>query len=121
MLRRRACSARVRAHDCPTPVFLVVDGASAHTANIVKDYVLSTEHRFRLFFLPPYSPELNPDEWVWKNVKHDQIKRAVPMSKSHLWTLAQEALLRLQKIPEIVGSFFFGDPHLAYITAQSQS
>jgi transposase len=108
------------AHDCPTPVFLVVDGSSAHTANIVKDYVASTEGRFRLFFLPPYSPELNPDEWVWKNVKHDQIKRAVPMSKGHLWTLAQQALLRLQKIPEIVKGFF-GDPHLAYITPQSQS
>jgi transposase len=108
------------AHDCPTPVFLVVDGSSAHTANIVQDYVASTEGRFRLFFLPPYSPELNPDEWVWKNVKHDQIKRAVPMNKGHLWTLAQQALLRLQKIPEIVKGFF-GDPHLAYITPQSQS
>jgi transposase len=108
------------AHDCPTPVFLVVDGSSAHTANIVKDYVQSTEGRLRLFFLPPYSPELNPDEWVWKNVKHDRIKKAVPLSKGHLWTLAQEALLRLQKIPEIVRGFF-GDPHLAYIKAQSQN
>jgi len=26
--------------------------------------------------LKGYSPELNPDEWVWKNVKHDDIKRA---------------------------------------------
>jgi transposase len=66
------------AHDCPTPVFLVVDGSSAHTAKIVKDYVLSTEGRLRLFFLPPYSPELNPDEWVWKNVKRDRIKKRYP-------------------------------------------
>jgi hypothetical protein len=42
------------------------------------------------------------------------------MSKGHLWTLAQEALLRPQKIPEIVKGFF-GDPHLAYIKEQSQS
>jgi hypothetical protein len=48
-------------HDGPTPVFLIVDGSSAHTAQIVKNYVLSTEGRLRLFF-PPYSPELNPDE-----------------------------------------------------------
>jgi transposase len=103
-------------HDCPTPVFLVVDGHSAHTAKIVKKYVASTEGGLRLFFLPPYSPELNPDEWVWKNVKHDQIKRAVPTSKGHLWTLAHNALLRLQNMPRTVKAFF-SHPHLAYITA----
>lgn len=54
-------------HDCPTPVFLVADGHSAHTVKIVKEYVASTEGGLRLFFLlPSYSPELNPDEWVWK-------------------------------------------------------
>jgi transposase len=35
----------------------------------VRDYVDSLDGRLKLFFLPPYSPELNPDEWVWKNVK----------------------------------------------------
>jgi transposase len=29
--------------------------------------------RLRLCFLPRYAPELNPDEWVWKHVKHDRI------------------------------------------------
>ena len=33
--------------------------------------------RIELFFLPSYSPDLNPDEWVWKNVKHDNINRIV--------------------------------------------
>jgi transposase len=35
--------------------------------------VASLNGRLKLFFLPGYSPELNPDEWVWKNVKHDQV------------------------------------------------
>jgi transposase len=30
----------------------------------VKRFVQSTEGKLRLFFLPPYSPDLNPDEWV---------------------------------------------------------
>jgi transposase len=107
-------------HDCATAVLLIVDGSPAHTANIVKDYVASTEGRLQIFFLPPYSPELNPDEWVWKNVKHDRIKRTVPMSKGHLWTIARDALFWLQGMPERVMAFF-GDPHLAYIRAQSQS
>jgi transposase len=103
-------------HDCPGPVFLIVDGSSTHTARAVHEYVKSTGGRLRLFFLPPYSPELNPDEWVWKNVKHDQIGPAVPMGRTHLWTLARDALQRLQNAPDIVRGFF-ADPHLAYMRA----
>src|SRR5689334_24675117 len=62
-------------HDAPGPVFLVLDNVSFHKAQIVKDYVASLEGRLKLFFLPAYSPELNPDEGVWKNVKNDDIKR----------------------------------------------
>jgi transposase len=88
--------------------------AVAHRANAVKEYVASTEGRLQIYFLPPYSPDLNPDEWVWKNVKHDQIKRAVPMDESHLRRLAYNALERLKKMPGIVRGFF-ADPSLAYI------
>jgi transposase len=109
------CKALV--HDCPTPVFLIVDGSSAHTATAVAEYVKTTQGRLQLFFLPPYSPELNPDEWVWNNVKNTQVKRAVPMSQNHLWSLAQAALKRLQDMPHIVRGFF-ADPHLAYIHAE---
>ncbi len=103
-------------HDTgPAPVFLVVDGSPIHTANAVKKYVESTEGGLNLFFLPPYSPDLNPDEWVWNNVKNSQIYRTVAMSQSHLWSIARDALTRLQGLPEIVRGFF-SDPHLRYIT-----
>ena len=104
-------------HDCPTPVFLIVDGSSAHTAKIVKEYVGSTGGRLSLFFLPPYSPELNPDEWVWKNVKHDAVGRAVAMSKGHLYGIVYDALRRLQTTPQIIKGFF-ADPCLAYIAGE---
>lgn len=64
-------------HDEPNPVFLIVDGHPVHRSKAVKTFVDSTQGRLRLFFLPPYSPELNPDEWVWENVKHDRIGKAV--------------------------------------------
>lgn len=103
-------------HDCHTPVFLVVDGSSVHKAKAVTEYIASTEGRLELFFLPPYSPELNPDEWVNKNVKHDRIARAVPMTRDDLQALALDALERLKRCPEIVRGFF-ADPRLAYIKA----
>lgn len=102
--------------DCPTPVFLIVDGVRYHSAKAVQRYVQSTEGALTIFFLPPYSPDLNPDEWVWNNVKNTKIYRAVATSQSHLYTIAHDALTRLQRAPETIRGFF-GDPNLAYITA----
>ena len=51
------------------PVFLVVDGLPAHKAKTVAAYVQSTRGRLELHFLPPYAPDLNPDEFVWSHLK----------------------------------------------------
>jgi hypothetical protein len=45
-------------------VFLIVDGHPVHRSVKVQQYVASTKGRLQLFFLPPDSPELNPDEQV---------------------------------------------------------
>jgi len=89
-------------HDAPGPVYLVVDGHPAHRATVTKEFIASTEGRLKLFFLPGYSPELNPDEWVWKNVKHDRIGKTGVTSKQDLKSKAIGALRRLQKRPGLV-------------------
>ena len=63
--------------DAGRPVFLIIDNSQVHHANILKEYAEQSDGMLTLFFLPPYSPDLNPDEWVWKNVKHDNLGRAV--------------------------------------------
>jgi transposase len=103
-------------HDLDTPIFLVVAGSSVHKAKKVKAYVADTHGQLKLFFLPPYSPELNPDEWVNKNVKHDKVARAVPLTRDALKTIVTDALERLTRSPEIVRGFF-ADPKLSYISA----
>lgn len=103
-------------HDTAGPVFLIVDGHPAHRARAVTDYVASTGGQLRLFFLPPYSPELNPDEWVWKNVKHDRVGRASITNADDLKHQAFAALRRLQRLPHVVRGFL-ADPNLRYITA----
>jgi transposase len=97
-------------------VFLIVDNHSIHLSNETRAFVASTDGRLRLFFLPTYSPELNPDEWVWKNVKHDRIGRSGITSAADLHTKATRALQRLQDLPGIVRGFF-ADPDLRYIHA----
>jgi transposase len=96
-------------------IFLIVDGHPVHKAKKVAEFVKDhAEGRMRIFFLPPYSPDLNPDEWVWNNVKNDRIGRSVIMSADDLKSMAIGALRRLQKLPGVVRGFF-RDPKLAYI------
>jgi transposase len=95
-------------------VFLVLDNLSVHKAKVVTKYLTATEGRLTLYFLPPYSPELNPDESVWKHVKNDQIARAGIRRGSELFERTHQALQRLADAPDLVRGFF-GDPHLAYI------
>jgi transposase len=99
-----------------TPIYLVLDGHPAHRSIATRNFAASTDGRLRLVFLPGYSPELNPDEWVWKNVKADRVGRIGVTSKTDLVTKVTSALHRLQKLPDIVRGFFH-DPNLAYITA----
>ena len=70
--------------------------------------------RIELFFLPSYSPDLNPDEWVWKNVKNDHVAREVPRRPGHLFEIARRALRGLHATPAKIQAFF-ADPYLAYI------
>jgi len=96
-------------------IFLIVDGHPAHRAAKVKEFTENeTGGRLKIFFLPPYSPDLNPDEWVWNNVKNDRVGRKVIMGKDDLKAKAIGALRQLQKLPDVVRGFF-RDPHLSYI------
>jgi transposase len=47
-------------------VFVISDNARYHHAQLHKDYREDCADRFALCFLPPYSPDLNPIERVWK-------------------------------------------------------
>lgn len=100
--------------DAGRPVFLILDNSQVHRAVILKEYARDSGGMLTLFFLPPYSPELNPDEWVWKNVKHDNLGRAAAKSTDDLAKFARIALGRLKGAPHLVRSFF-GDPALTYI------
>jgi transposase len=101
--------------DTRGPIYLVVDGHPTHRSKLVNEFVTSTDGALRLFVLPAYSPQLNPDEWVWKNVKHDRVGRTSVTGPDDLKTKVIGALRRLQKLPHIVRAFF-ADPDLLYIT-----
>ena len=102
-------------HDFPEPIFLIVDGYGSHKSGKTLDFVKSTEGRLNLFFLPPYSPELNPDEWVWKSIKHDWVGKTASRTMVELRNGISKAFSTLQSTAENVLSIF-RDPDLAYIS-----
>ena len=50
---------------------LLLDNVRFHHARTVKDVWLPAHPRVRFLFLPAYSPDLNPQEWVWKAMRAD--------------------------------------------------
>ncbi|MGC2461299.1 MAG: transposase, partial [Steroidobacteraceae bacterium] len=93
-------------HGQRRPVFLIVDGHPAHRAKLVKAYVESLEGKLRLYFLPPYSPEPNPDELVCNDVKNNAVGRSRLDGPEDLHRAAVSRLRLLQKRPDRVRSFF---------------
>ncbi len=61
-------------------IFLIVERYPSHQAKMVQKYLESVKDRFRLFFLPPHSPELNPDERVSVDLNTTKLGRRVGSS-----------------------------------------
>jgi transposase len=93
-------------HGVPCMVFLIVDGHPAHKAKGVTRFIETVKDRFRLYFLPPYSPELNPDEGVWNDLKNNAIGRQPLHSPEHLHGAVISHLRFIQKSPHRVYSYF---------------
>jgi transposase len=98
-LKRLLCGAQRK-------IFLIVDGHPTHRARKTKQFVASTEGKLELFFLPPYSPELNPDEHVWNHVKNHRVGRKVITNRDDLEREVRASLRSLLRTPEKVRSFF---------------
>jgi len=86
-------------------IFLIVDGHPAHKAKLVKEFLKENADEIELFFLPAYSPELNPDELVWAYMK-PRLSRGVSQTKEELKAKAYSVLRRIQRLPDLVISFF---------------
>jgi transposase len=93
-------------------IFLVVDGHPMHKAKLVQRFIQEHSDAIELFFLPPYAPQLNPDELAWAHIKA-RVAKATVQTKQELKRSVERVMHRLQKLPDIVASFF-GTPTCAY-------
>ena len=88
------------------PVMLVVDGLPVHKAKMVQEYVQSTKGKLELHFLPSYSPDLNPDEFVWNHLKQNGTSKKPLRKDESLRQRVEDDLTAIQNNPKLVRSFF---------------
>ena len=95
------------------PIFLIVDRGSAHRAKKTQAFVAAMDGKLQLFYLPPYSPDRNPDELVWKHLKADTVGRMVTTNKADFKAKVVSSMHSLQKRPAKIRAFY-QKPSLKY-------
>jgi transposase len=88
------------------PVFLIWDGHPMHKSGKVAQKVRSFKGKLRLYLLPSYSPELNPGEGVWREVKSHRLGRAGVFTFADMKSKALGALQHLAHRPDKIRTFF---------------
>jgi hypothetical protein len=92
--------------DAPHKLFVIVDNLRVHRARIVLDWLADHADRIEVFYLPPYAPEHNPDEYLNNDVKQAMARRHTPLNKPAMKAGLTSHMRRLQRRPDKVRSFF---------------
>ena len=99
--------------DSERKIFLIFDNLRAHHSKLVKAWLETRKDQIEIFYLPSYSPELNPDERLNASLKH-AIGTTVPVkTRTKLKAAAESHMTGLANSPETVRAFF-RDPRCKY-------
>ena len=92
--------------DVGRKLYLIVDSHPVHKAQRVTRWLQDNEEHIRLFFLPTYSPELNPDEMLNNDVKANAVCRRRATTLLEMMSEVRSYLYSTQKRPDIVRNYF---------------
>jgi len=85
---------------------VVMDQARPHTSVKTKAFIASRE-RLHVFYLPPYSPDWNPDESVWHHLKKQELRDHKARTKEEMQSLAQDKLSQMSRNSRQLRGIFF--------------
>jgi transposase len=85
-------------------IYLIVDNASIHHAKIVKQYI-GSQRKIRLFYLPPYAPDINPVE-LFNNTIKTHLRSLPAMTKDELIEYTNKYMQAKMEDNELMRSFF---------------
>jgi transposase len=92
-------------NDTGKPIIVIADNASYHQGKFVKECAEKSNDQVTLINLPPYAPELNPDEQVWNHAK-SRLGKLFIETKEQLVSEVRAILQSIQRSPDLVRSFF---------------
>jgi transposase len=87
-------------------IFLILDNLRVHHSKVVKQWLAEHTEQIEIFYLPSYSPELNPDELLNADLKQRVTTAAPARTKHGLTQSAVRALRSVQKQPQRVRNYF---------------
>lgn len=87
-------------------IFLVVDGHSAHKTKAINAWLAENKSRIEIFFLPPYSPELNAQEYVNQDLKTNVIGKKRPINKEQMRNNVEEFMNKRKNDRKQVQKYF---------------
>ena len=99
--------------DADRKVFLILDNLRVHHSYKARDWLLEHTDQIEVFFLPSYSPELNPDEYLNCDLKAGVHSGPPARSKEQLKSKVLSHLRKLQRMPKRVMKYF-KHPKIAY-------
>ena len=85
---------------------VVMDQARPHTSKKTQNFI-EEQKRLHVFYLPPHSPDFNPDEQVWNHLKHQELKGHHAKTKTELEKLANKKLKQMSKNSDLLNGIFF--------------
>lgn len=94
-------------------IFFVTDGHPAHKTIKIKEWLEENKDRIEVFFLPPYSPELNPQEYVNQDVKTNVIGKKRPINKAQMKNNVNEFMTKRKNNKKQVQKYFH-EKHVKY-------
>lgn len=92
--------------DAGKKVFLILDNLRVHHSKVVKAWVAERNEQIELFYLPSYSPQLNPEERLNADLKQEMGRKVPVRTKAKLREAANEHMAMLDKTPERVIGYF---------------
>ena len=87
------------------PLIVVMDRLAAHRS-AARRLRARFGKRIDIEWLPPYAPELNPDEQVWRHSKHVDLANFIPDDVGHLHDAMVQSLEGIRKSQALLRSFF---------------
>ena len=87
-------------------VFMILDNLRVHHSKAVSQWADSNKEKIQLFYLPPYSPEYNPDEYLNNDLKRNLGTQAMVTSVDELETNTSNFMTKLSDDPDHVKSYF---------------